>query len=213
MNYVKISVNGFLRTAMIVSVTTLLSSCVQSDTSTMTPAERVAEYQAKQKEMLEAQKAKIEDQRQKILAKQLAKTTTSGLTTRIQPNAPAKAEKSKPRSNVYNASISGNIRASGNIKANAPWKCVPGQLKKVLNDVSRKYGRIVINSTHRSHRKNRRVGGARSSWHLKCKAVDFRVRGNTRGLHRYLRNHPYVGGLKRYRSGYYHIDVGPRRSW
>ncbi|MEL6946059.1 MAG: D-Ala-D-Ala carboxypeptidase family metallohydrolase [Pseudomonadota bacterium] len=94
-----------------------------------------------------------------------------------------------------------------------PWKCVPGSLKKVIRQVSQRYGRVVINSTHRSRAHNRRVGGRKGSYHLKCRAIDFNVYGNTRGLTRFLRNHPSVGGFKRYPSGYFHIDNGPRRTW
>lgn len=96
---------------------------------------------------------------------------------------------------------------------NAPWRCVPPRLKKVLGQVSRKFGRVIINSTRRSKRHNRLVGGKRRSYHLRCQAVDFRVRGKTRGLTRWLARHPLVGGWKRYRSGYYHIDTGPKRTW
>jgi len=96
---------------------------------------------------------------------------------------------------------------------NAPHRCVPGRLKKVLGQVSRKFGRVTINSSHRSHRHNRRVGGKRRSLHLSCRAVDFRVHGRTRGLTRWLARNPSVGGFKRYRSGFYHIDTGPKRSW
>lgn len=96
---------------------------------------------------------------------------------------------------------------------NAARRCVPGRLKKVLAQVSRKFGRVTVNSTHRSRGRNRRVGGKRKSYHLGCRAVDFRVRGRTRGLTRWLARHPSVGGFKRYRAGYYHIDTGPKRSW
>lgn len=99
------------------------------------------------------------------------------------------------------------------IHYNAPSKCVPSRLKAVLNDVSRKYGPITVNSTYRSPSKNRQIGGKKSSWHLKCAAVDFRVHAKTSGLLSYLRSHKSVGGYKRYRSGFYHIDTGPKRTW
>jgi len=99
------------------------------------------------------------------------------------------------------------------ITLNDPWKCVPGRLKNVIRTIAKRYGRVVVNSTHRSPLHNRRVGGKRNSYHLKCRAIDFNVYGNTRGLSRWLRNHPHVGGFKRYKSGYFHIDNGPRRTW
>lgn len=96
---------------------------------------------------------------------------------------------------------------------NAPSNCVPGRLKTVLNRVSQKYGPITVNSSVRSTAKNRRVGGRKRSYHLSCQAVDFRVHGATRGLMGWLASQGDVGGLKRYPSGFYHIDTGPRRSW
>ncbi len=104
-------------------------------------------------------------------------------------------------------------KGSAYVRYNAPSKCVPGALKAVLSRVSKQYGPIVVNSTYRSKAKNRRVGGKSKSFHLSCRAIDFRVHGKTRGLLTYLRKQKGVGGVKRYRSGFYHIDNGPRRSW
>ncbi|MCB1547547.1 MAG: hypothetical protein KDJ41_06880 [Hyphomicrobiaceae bacterium] len=94
-----------------------------------------------------------------------------------------------------------------------PSSCVPAGLKSVLYAVANRFGTVTVSSTLRRSRHNRRVGGARRSWHLQCRAVDFRVHGNTRGLMAFLRSQPAVGGLKRYAFGFYHIDNGPRRSW
>ncbi|NJO33856.1 MAG: hypothetical protein HC869_12640, partial [Rhodospirillales bacterium] len=44
-------------------------------------------------------------------------------------------------------------------------------------------------------------------------AVDFRVRGNWRGVWAYLRSAGGVGGLKHYGGGLFHIDTGARRTW
>ena len=101
----------------------------------------------------------------------------------------------------------------GRIASDEPWDCVPDQIKAVLGQVAEKWGSVTINSTHRSRRHNRRVGGRPRSFHLKCQAVDFRVDAPTPGMVAWLREHPMVGGYKRYPSGYYHIDVGPRRTW
>lgn len=130
----------------------------------------------------------------------------------------SKTKKKPKRAKVKIRSIKGTKYAyvggrSRGIQVNAPWKCVPNRLKIVLRQVSKKFGKVVVNSTHRSRRHNRRVGGRRGSYHLRCQAVDFRVKGRTRGLTRWLANHPYVGGYNRYPSGYYHIDTGPKRTW
>lgn len=99
------------------------------------------------------------------------------------------------------------------IHYNAPSKCVPARLKKALKTVAAKFGPITVSSTYRSPAKNRKIGGKSKSWHLKCGAVDFRVHGKTRGLLSYLKANKNVGGYKRYKSGFYHIDVGPKRTW
>lgn len=115
------------------------------------------------------------------------------------------------RTSAYVGSVS--RKAAGLNRNGKRWNCVPKSLKKVINQIRRKYGRVTINSTWRSKRHNRRVGGKRRSMHLHCRAIDFRVHGRTRGLTRWLSRHPLVGGYKRYPSGYYHIDNGPRRTW
>ena len=99
------------------------------------------------------------------------------------------------------------------IHYNAPSKCVPARLKKVLEQVAARYGPITVNSTVRSVKANRKAGGKSKSFHLSCAAVDFRVHASTKGLLGYLRSNPSVGGYKRYSSGFYHIDTGPKRTW
>jgi uncharacterized protein YcbK (DUF882 family) len=105
------------------------------------------------------------------------------------------------------------VPKANRIHYNAPEKCVPGQLKTVLKRVADKYGPITVNSTFRSPKHNRRIGGKKRSWHLKCAAVDFRVHAGTKGLLGFLQKQKGVGGYKRYKSGFYHIDIGPRRTW
>jgi uncharacterized protein YcbK (DUF882 family) len=99
------------------------------------------------------------------------------------------------------------------LRANAPTKCLPGDLREVVADVAAKFGNVSVESTHRNSGRNWRAGGARHSLHLSCRAVDFRVRARTRGVMAYLRSRPEVGGLKVYRNGIIHIDNGERRSW
>lgn len=91
--------------------------------------------------------------------------------------------------------------------------CLNARLRAVVYEVASAFGPVTVNSTCRSRRHNSRVGGARHSHHLSGNAVDFRVRGNTRAVYAYLRSHGSVGGLKYYRRGFFHIDVGSRRSW
>lgn len=99
------------------------------------------------------------------------------------------------------------------IKWSAPSHCVPASLKGVIQKVAARFGPITVNSTARSRAKNASVGGRSKSYHLGCRAVDFRVHGSTKGLAAFLSSQKNVGGIKRYSSGFYHIDNGPRRSW
>ncbi len=91
--------------------------------------------------------------------------------------------------------------------------CVPRPLKKILDKVARRFGSLTVNSTHRSQRHNREVGGAKHSYHLKCQAVDFRIRRNIRATVAFLKRQTQIGGLKHYGGGRFHIDTGPRRTW
>ncbi|CUA97317.1 YcbK family protein [Pannonibacter indicus] len=91
--------------------------------------------------------------------------------------------------------------------------CVPRDLKRVLNRLSDRFGRVTVISTKRWWLENWWKGGAGNSYHLNCRAVDFRVNGNPQEVLAFLKAQPEVGGYKRYSSGFYHIDNGPRRTW
>ncbi|WP_428644857.1 YcbK family protein [Roseibium sp.] len=91
--------------------------------------------------------------------------------------------------------------------------CVPRKLKKVLNRVADRYGRVTVHSTKRWWLENWWKGGAKNSYHLNCRAVDFTVGGDPSSVIAFLKAQPDVGGYKHYSSGHYHIDTGPRRTW
>ncbi|WP_188311865.1 D-Ala-D-Ala carboxypeptidase family metallohydrolase [Salinarimonas soli] len=99
------------------------------------------------------------------------------------------------------------------VRDGTPTRCLPGDLKAVLADVTARFGPVTLESTHRPRSVNRRKGGAPNSLHIACRAIDFRVRARTAGLMAYLRSRPEVGGLKAYRNGIIHIDDGERRRW
>lgn len=97
-----------------------------------------------------------------------------------------------------------------------PDRCLPTELMNVIYDVAERFGDVQILSTFRDPERNRRVGGAQRSFHLRCQAIDFRVmqpQPNREGLLKYLEDREDVGGLKRYPLGFFHIDTGPRRTW
>jgi Peptidase M15 len=89
--------------------------------------------------------------------------------------------------------------------------CLNSRLRAAIYHVAQNYGRVRVNSTCRGRRHNRRVGGARHSWHLSGNAADIRIWGNVRAAARYLRS--LAGGYKHYGGGLFHIDTGPRRTW
>jgi Peptidase M15 len=90
------------------------------------------------------------------------------------------------------------------------------KLVSMLRDVSRQFGRpVIVSSGCRSKHGNRRAGGARRSFHLRCMAADIKVIGvsESRVLSA-ARGLAGRGGIGTYcRNSVVHIDVGPRREW
>jgi hypothetical protein len=113
----------------------------------------------------------------------------------------------KPRESV------GRSLSGGAVQWRAASGCLNATLRRVISEVSAKFGPVTVSSTCRSRQRNAGVGGARSSRHLTGDAVDFRVGGNMRAELAFLGGHRAVGGLKRYADGHIHIDTGPRRNW
>ncbi len=89
--------------------------------------------------------------------------------------------------------------------------CLASNLRAAVAYVAANFGSVTVNSTCRSKRHNRRVGGASRSYHLTGNAVDFRMRGNVRAAYAFLRGS--IGGIKHYGGGRFHIDNGPRRAF
>ena len=108
----------------------------------------------------------------------------------------------------------GQSLTGGGIKWAANSGCLNASLRAVISQVASAFGPVTVNSTCRGRRHNARVGGARHSHHLSGNAVDFRVLGaSARSVYSFLRSHASVGGLKLYRRGFFHIDLGARRTW
>jgi uncharacterized protein YcbK (DUF882 family) len=90
------------------------------------------------------------------------------------------------------------------------------KLRVALAQIGAHYGRAVqVTSGCRSFSSNRRAGGRRGSYHLRCMAADIRVPGvGERQLLAYVKRIPTVGGVGTYcGNSIVHIDVGPRRQW
>ncbi len=95
-------------------------------------------------------------------------------------------------------------------------KGLNSRLVNLLSEVERHFGRpVTITSGCRSTRTNRRAGGARQSYHLRCMAADIRVAGVSESqVLRYVSKLPGRGGVGTYcRNSIVHLDVGPRREW
>ena len=104
---------------------------------------------------------------------------------------------------------SDSVSGGGKIRWVANANCLAPSLRGAIAHVAANFGSVRVSSTCRSHKHNRRVGGARKSYHLSGSAADFRIFGNVRATYAYLRS--AVGGLKHYGGGLFHIDTGPRR--
>jgi len=101
----------------------------------------------------------------------------------------------------------------GPIRWVASADCLAKPLQGVLAEVAAAFGAVQVNSTCRSRRHNRKVGGAKRSYHLTGSAVDFRIASNPQSVLAFLKGNRQVGGLKHYGRGVFHIDTGPRRTW
>jgi Peptidase M15 len=90
------------------------------------------------------------------------------------------------------------------------------KLLSLLRDVSRQFGRpVIVSSGCRTSHGNRRAGGAKRSFHLRCMAADIKVVGVSESqVLRIAQKLPARGGIGTYcRNSVVHIDVGPRREW
>ena len=102
------------------------------------------------------------------------------------------------------------------VRRGANIGCIPGRLRGLMAKIRAHYGRpLIISSGYRSRRHNRRVGGARRSLHMGCKAIDFRIAGVSKyKLARYVKRLTGRGGVGTYcGKNIIHLDVGPRRTW
>ena len=111
----------------------------------------------------------------------------------------------------------GEINASWREFANDEGRCGCGapllQCEVWSKVLAAAFGPFTVRWTCRSKAVNRRVGGARRSYHLTGNAVDFNMPGNFRAVLSFLKANKRVGGLKHYGGGAFHIDTGPRRTW
>jgi uncharacterized protein YcbK (DUF882 family) len=115
-------------------------------------------------------------------------------------------------------------KAEGNFRGlyvladgNEDMRCVKknARLMAALRKVRAKYGKaVVVDSAYRSPSYNRKVSGAKNSYHMSCRALDISVAGIGKdALRNYIRTLPEIGGVGIYASGSIHMDTGPVRNW
>ena len=121
----------------------------------------------------------------------------------------------EPKVTLARASLIRGLRIT---PTSANWKMngLKPRLVRLMAKVQNHFGRpLHIVSGCRSRKHNRRIGGARRSQHLYCKAVDFSIPGVSKyRVAKFLRRLPGRGGVGLYcRSSFVHLDIGPRRQW
>jgi uncharacterized protein YcbK (DUF882 family) len=93
------------------------------------------------------------------------------------------------------------------------------KLAAFLEEIRDRLGDRVmhVNSGFRCVVHNKAVGGEPNSFHVSGLAADIVVRGLSPSelwrQCRSLQQEGIIGGLGRYRAGFVHVDMGPRRNW
>lgn len=166
------------------------------------------------------------DKAAKLQKSERAKTDKAATSKKPQSSKTKKISKSKKVTQKPRKAVkSTKKRSKGTIKSYVAYRtsgnhvstrCFPPRLRAVLQKIQRRYGvKPIVNSGYRSASQNRRVGGARKSYHVKCLAADIKVPGVSKyALARYLKSVSGVGGVGTYAcKSFIHVDVGPKRSW
>lgn len=98
------------------------------------------------------------------------------------------------------------------------WKCKDGteyflwsfELMTILEDTRKHFNApVIINSGYRTPEWNRKIGGAKNSYHVKGMAADIRVKGHTsKEVAKYIAYElmPDRGGVICY-TNFIHVDV------
>lgn len=101
------------------------------------------------------------------------------------------------------------------INTNTTTSCFPPRLIGFIEELTAKFGNVVIQSGYRDAKHNARVGGAKHSQHIHCNAVDFSIPGvDKREVRAYLAaNFSGRAGIGYYCNNRFHLDVGTPRQW
>lgn len=147
-----------------------------------------------------------------------------GLTWQPQPTVSVASLKPEPiyptdRENIFKRYLEGReIQVQPWVNLECPnGKSLPERLQTMLADVRDFFkSSVLVNSAYRNPNYNRKVGGARRSQHMNCKATDFRVAGvSSRTVYDYVRDNRKrwkITGLGYYGpKGHIHADVRPTK--
>lgn len=83
-----------------------------------------------------------------------------------------------------------------------------------LQELRNETGRLItITSGYRCPVHNMNIGGAKQSRHMLGQAADIVIQGMTPDQVAHVAEHIGFGGIGVYKSGFTHVDVGPKRKW
>lgn len=107
-------------------------------------------------------------------------------------------------------------KSSGQGHAQALERGVGAGLAKKLQEIESAFGgRLTVTSGHRDAGRNRSVGGAGNSAHLRGNAVDVKFNGGVPETLKLIEaaSKAGIGGIGVYRPGSVHLDVEGKRAW
>lgn len=91
--------------------------------------------------------------------------------------------------------------------------CIPKRVQTVLNNIQKKFKKVIIKSGYRARADNARRGGAKGSLHIQCRAIDFLIPNQAnsnqqRQLLAFLKEQKSQGPLRYniYPTGRAHVD-------
>jgi len=94
----------------------------------------------------------------------------------------------------------------------APTDCLPADFLGVIREVEARFGAVTLVSTTSLNTNNHGTGSARHKLHTDCRAIDFKVAGETAAVAAFLRSRPEVQGINVFRNnGVVHVDYKESR--
>ena len=125
------------------------------------------------------------------------------------PETAAAVNKYKKDNNILSESVL--------LDENSEYGDISNDLANKLDAIKNEYGKpFKINSTFRDPKRNKEVGGAKNSAHLRGNAVDIKLGDRTKeDTLRFIEiaSKNGIGGIGVYKPGSVHLDVESRRAW